>query len=134
MKNKQIIESNEVAKNDFNIDRRVVSHEKQKEIFEFSDIKYKIDLNNLVYTFKTDGNEPKDFRNFKAPLKLFEDLREGNINPKEALKSQARFAQVKAGYNSQSLLNEIRQIVYSLYQAKEITKKVFNNIIKSIKV
>ena len=30
---KQIIESNEVAKNDFNIDRRVVSNEKQKEIF-----------------------------------------------------------------------------------------------------
>ena len=40
--------------------------------------------------------------------------------------------QVKAGNNSQSLLNEIRQIVYSLYQSKEITKKVYNNIIKSI--
>ena len=41
-------------------------------------------------------------------------------------------AQVKAGNNSQSLLNEIRQIVYSLYQSKEITKKVYNNIVKSI--
>ena len=41
-------------------------------------------------------------------------------------------AQVKAGNNSENLLNEIRQIVYSLYQSKEITKKVFNNIIKSI--
>ena len=41
-------------------------------------------------------------------------------------------AQVKAANNSQSLLNEIRQIVYSLYQSKEITKKVYNNIIKSI--
>ena len=41
-------------------------------------------------------------------------------------------AQVKAGYNSEGLLNEIRQIVYSLYQSKEITKKVYNNIIKSI--
>ena len=43
-------------------------------------------------------------------------------------------AQVKAGNNSESLLNEIRQIVYSLYQSKEITKKVYNNIIESIKV
>ena len=43
-------------------------------------------------------------------------------------------AQIKAGSNSQSLLNEIRQIVYSLYQSKEITKKVYNNILKSIKV
>ena len=40
--------------------------------------------------------------------------------------------QIKAGNNSESLLNEIRQIVYSLHQSKEITKKVYNNIIKSI--
>ena len=33
-------------------------------------------------------------------------------------------AQVKAGNNSENLLNEIRQIIYSLYQSKEITKKV----------
>ena len=43
-------------------------------------------------------------------------------------------AQIKAGNNSESLLNEIRQIVYSLYQSIEITKKVYNNIIKSIKI
>ena len=41
-------------------------------------------------------------------------------------------AQVKAGNNSENLLNEIRQIVYSLYQSKEITKKVYNNLIKSL--
>ena len=39
---------------------------------------------------------------------------------------------VKAGNNSESLLNEIREIVYCLYQSKEITKKVYNNIMKSI--
>ena len=33
-----------------------------------------------------------------------------------------------------SVLNENRQIVYPLYQSKEITKKLYNNIIKSIKV
>ena len=43
-------------------------------------------------------------------------------------------AQVKAGNNSESLLNEFRQIVYSLYQSKQITKKVYNNIIKSINI
>ena len=43
-------------------------------------------------------------------------------------------AQIKAGNNSEILLNEIRQIVYSFYQSKEITKKIYNNIIKSIKV
>ena len=39
-------------------------------------------------------------------------------------------AQVKAGNNSENLLNEIRQIIYSLYQSKEITKKVYNNLIR----
>ena len=34
--------------------------------------------------------------------------------------------------NSRTLLTEIRQIAYSLYQSKETTKKVYNNIIKSI--
>ena len=43
-------------------------------------------------------------------------------------------AQVTASNNSESLLNEIRQIVYSLYQSKKITKKVHYNIIKSINV
>ena len=40
-------------------------------------------------------------------------------------------AQVKAGNNSERLLNEMRQIVYSLYQSKQITKKVYNKIIES---
>ena len=43
-------------------------------------------------------------------------------------------AQVKAGNNSENSLNEIRQIVYSLYQSKQITKKVCNSITKSINV
>ena len=43
-------------------------------------------------------------------------------------------AQVKARNNSESLLNEIRQVVYFLYQSKQITLKVYNNIIKSIEL
>ena len=43
-------------------------------------------------------------------------------------------AQVKSGNTSEGLFNKIRQIVYSLYQSKEITKKVYNNVIKSIQL
>ena len=42
--------------------------------------------------------------------------------------------QVKAGNTSENLLNQIRQIICSLYRAKEITKKVYNNIINSTKL
>ena len=41
-------------------------------------------------------------------------------------------AQVKASNNSENLLNEIQQIVYSLHQLKEITKKVYNNLMESL--
>ena len=44
------------------------------------------------------------------------------------------FAQSKASNTSENLLNEIRQIIYSLYQTKEITKKVHGNIMNSTKV
>ena len=55
------------------------------------------------------------------------------LTPKQMLQRlPIALAQVKAGNNSESLLNEIRQIVYSLYQSKQITKKVCNNINKSI--
>ena len=57
------------------------------------------------------------------------------LTPKQMLQRlPIALAQVKAGNNSESLLNEIRQIVYSLYQSKQITKKVCNNIIKSIQL
>ena len=57
------------------------------------------------------------------------------LTPNQMLKRlPIALAQVKPGNNSGSLLNEIRQTVYSLYRSKEITKKVYNNIINSIKV
>ena len=42
--------------------------------------------------------------------------------------------QVKTVNTSENLLNEIREVIYSLYQAKEITKKVLNNIMNSIPI
>ena len=38
----------------------------------------------------------------------------------------------KVGNTSKNLLNETRQIIYSLYQLKEITKRVYNNVMNSI--
>ena len=55
------------------------------------------------------------------------------LTPKQMLQRlPIALAQVKAGNNSKSLLNEIRKIVYSLYQSKQITKNVYNHIIESI--
>ena len=41
-------------------------------------------------------------------------------------------AQLKTGNNSEKLKNEIRQLLYSLYRSKNMTKQVYNNLIKHI--
>ena len=43
-------------------------------------------------------------------------------------------AQAKAGNTSESLLNKIIQAIFYLYWEKEITKKVYNNIMNLMKV
>ena len=43
-------------------------------------------------------------------------------------------AQVKAGNAFGNLLNQIRKIIYSLYQVEEITKKVYKDIMNSMKL
>ena len=42
--------------------------------------------------------------------------------------------QVNAGNTSENLVDEIRQIIYSLHWAKEITERVYNIIMNSVKV
>ena len=57
------------------------------------------------------------------------------LTPKKMLQRLPMvLAQIKADNNSESLSNQIRQIIYSLYQSEEITKKVYNDIINTIKV
>ena len=75
----------------------------------------------------------------KMSRNIYESKQKGTglkvVTPNQMLKRLAiAVEQIKAGNNSENLLNEIRQIVYSLYRSKEIIEKVYNNIIKSIKV
>ena len=57
------------------------------------------------------------------------------LSSKQMLKRlEIVLAQVKAGNTPENLLNETRQIIYSLNRAKWITKKVFNNTTNSIKI
>ena len=56
------------------------------------------------------------------------------LTPKQMLqKLPITLEQVKVSSTSENLLNEIRKIIYSLYQAKKITKKVYNNTMNSLK-
>ena len=90
-------------------------------------------------------NSKQDVNFFKDYIEMFSDASydakqnetKGKLlkifSPKQMLQRLTiALAQVKACNNSESLLNEIRKVVYYLYQSKQITKKVYDNIIKSI--
>ena len=72
---------------------------------------------------------------FEAKLKATKGTGIKIFTPKQMLQRLLiPLAQVKARNNLESLLHEISQIVYSLYQSKESTKNVCNDIIKSIQI
>ena len=123
-----------------------------RRVEEIQDLNEETDFNNLTCNYK--GDTPsKHFTDFKDPLNFYDDIKEGRITLKKAEEIQEQFrleyneivkgskkllqilpiarAQVKAGNISENLLNGIKQIIYSLYR---ITKKVYNNIMNSIKV
>ena len=67
--------------------------------------------------------------------KVFDHSNIKTLTPKQMLqRSSIAFGQAKAGNSSENLLNEFRQIIYSLYQAKEITKNINSNRMNSIKL
>ena len=76
------------------------------------------------------ASEAKNKAKNKTSGKGFEIL-----TPKQLLQRlPIALPEVKASNNSESISNEIRQIDYSLYKSKEICKKVYNNMIKSIQL
>ena len=76
-----------------------------------------------------------DFRSGIFPIKVTQGKGLKILTPKQMLQILSiALPQVKAGKTSENLLNEIRKIIYSLYRAKEITKKVYNNIMNSVKL
>ena len=86
-----------------------------------------------VINFSRDYIEMLSDANFDARKNKTERKGLKILTPKRMLQRlPIALAQVKTSNNSESLLNEIRQIVSSLYQSKQITKKVYNNTVKSI--
>ena len=116
--------------------------EKQKDYYNYLNTIRRGNKNaNINIFFNARDNAIKfieDYSSMIIEAKKLAKEQEGTglkiLTPNQMLKRlPIALAQIKAGNNSESLLNEIRQIVYCLYRSKEITKKVHNNIIKLIK-
>ena len=87
-------------------------------------VRYARDLKNIVdlYNLKSDSDTSKKGEG----LKILTDKQMFN-------RLAILLAQIQAGNNSIKLKNEIRQILYSLYRSKVLTKTVYNNLVKSIR-
>ena len=85
--------------------------------------RYARDLKNIadLYNTKLDSDTSKSGKGLKI-LTNKQMLNRLPILP----------AQIEAGNNSITLKNEARQIFYSLYRSKVLTKTVYNNLLKSI--
>ena len=86
--------------------------------------RYVKDLKDIVdlYDIKLDSDTSKKGEG----LKILTSKQMLNLLP-------ILLAQIQAGNNSKSLKNELRQILYSLYRSKVLTKTAYNNLIKSVR-
>ena len=139
---------NNIKKGEISMNKAI---EKQHMFFKYLNIirienkndNQKRTLGNINMFYNARDNAIKFIQDYGGMIleanRLAKEDQEGKglkiLTPNQMLKRlPIALAQIKAGNNSESLLNEIRQIVYSLYRSKEITKKVYNKIINSIKV
>ena len=124
----------------------------QKKIYE---IKYKKKNNKLVNVIKSGLSDLKDkikemsedekkIEQITKILKIVEDILEFNeqnqsgkglkiLTSNQMLsRLPISLAQLKTGNNSENLKNEIRQILYSLYRSKNLTKQFYKSLIDTI--
>ena len=79
---------------------------------------------------------------FDKQIKTIEDQGKKQVDALEKLTAKEEIKPIEATpnnhskariiFNLEKSLNEIRQIIYSLHQSKEISKKVYNNLMKSL--
>ena len=130
----QVEEEQKYFKKDLNeITSENPKHKSEKQSHTIKNVRNLYESRQKIINLLNDNAKIRSEALYKSKQNKTEGKGLKILTPKQMLQRlPIALAQVKAGNNSESLLNEIRQIVYSLYQSKQITKKVYNNIIKSI--
>ena len=99
-----------------------------------------IDLRNTIIKIEVSENEnPNKIVDIAGKILDFNKQKKGKgikvLTPKQMLQRlPIALVQVKVGNRSENLPNAIYQIMYSSYQENEITKRVYNNIMNSVKL
>ena len=99
-----------------------------------------IDLRNAIIKIEVPENEnPDKIVDIAQNILDINKQQKGKgikvLTPKQMLQRlPIALVQVKAGNRSENLPNAINQNIYSSYQENEITKRVYNNIMNSVKL
>ena len=119
------------TKNDKNKNNRLVTMIKSK----LDDLKNEIeDMDNE----EKEIEDPDKIRDIVERILGFNNLNQKGqglkiLTPDQILsRLPITLAQLKAGNNSEKLKNEIRELFYSLYRSKRLTKTLHNNLINTI--
>ena len=97
----------------------------------------------LIDEIEKMSEDEKEIEQPDKILKIIEDILDFNkkiqkqrvkiLTPNQMLsRLPISLAQLKAGNNSEKLKNEIRQLLYSLYRSKKLTKQLYKSLIDSI--
>ena len=123
-----------------------------RDLYRINDKKKNNDLVNLIKSGLSDlkneienmDDEEKEIEKPNEIVNIVEEILEFNkqkpegkrlkiLTPDQMLsRLPSTLAQLKAGNNFEKLKNKIRQILYSLYQSKNLTKKIYNHLINVI--
>ena len=106
--------------NDIKLNKIPNPNDKQKKWYN-----YWLELSKNIRSVNPEGKGSVASRTKGEGLKILTNKQMLNCLP-------ILLAQIQAGNNSKSLKNELRQIIYSLYRSKVLTKTVYNNLIKVI--
>ena len=95
-----------------------IANASKDDVNKIEDMNKIADINEITLEFNNDDQQGKG-------LKI--------LTPNQMLcRSPISSAQLKAGNNSEKFKNEIRQILYSLYRSRKLTKQIYKSLIDII--
>ena len=97
-----------------------------KPILEFHDFENEEETPRDISKLESEKYSPQRRKQKAKGLKI--------LTPQQMLSSRLliSLAQLKAGNNSEKLKNGIRQLLYSLYRSKKLSKIIYDNLINTI--